>query len=119
MATTKETKVRHRFRLLPWCTPEGKPCYLDSDSNSGPLAELADSLEATQLDNATEVLERTCELLATEGVSEREVRFTTQRLSECLRDVLRIVKSREGMREDELDQEDDEEGPKFPAEAFG
>jgi hypothetical protein len=31
-------------RLLPWTTPEGKPCYLSTDSDDSLLSRLADDV---------------------------------------------------------------------------
>lgn len=44
------------LRLLPWTTPEGKPCYLSTDSSASRLSRLADDLEAAQLDSGAQVL---------------------------------------------------------------
>jgi hypothetical protein len=43
-------------RLLPWPSPEGKPCYLVTDHAGGYLSRLADDLEAAQLATGTDVL---------------------------------------------------------------
>ncbi|WP_432140441.1 hypothetical protein [Streptomyces sp. bgisy084] len=86
-----------RMRLLPWNGPDGQRCYLSSDESGGFLSELADDMEAAQLDTAEELLRHTSELL--NGPAEataRELRFCVHRLREALRDVLRIVESRAG-----------------------
>ncbi|MEV7467944.1 hypothetical protein AB0O20_15790 [Streptomyces kronopolitis] len=43
-------------RLLPWTAPGGKPCYLISDHDGGPVAERADEIEGLQLDMGDELL---------------------------------------------------------------
>lgn len=43
-------------RLLPWTSPEGKPCYLSTDGR-GYLSTLADSMETVQLGMGHELLE--------------------------------------------------------------
>lgn len=45
----------NELRLLPWPGPEGKPCFLSTDDNSGHLSRLADSAEAVQLGVAAEL----------------------------------------------------------------
>ena len=45
-----------KLRLLPWTTPEGKPCYLSTDSDGSRLSLLADDMEAAQLDSGEQVL---------------------------------------------------------------
>jgi hypothetical protein len=59
------------LRLLPWTTPEGKPCYLSTDSDQSRLSLLADA-----------------------KAGERAVRFALTRASESLEDALRITVSR-------------------------
>src|SRR5690606_1671678 len=50
-------------RLLPWTTPDGRPCYLSTDGR-GYLSTLADSIEAVQLGMGEELLEHAREALA-------------------------------------------------------
>ncbi|QIY56669.1 hypothetical protein HEP86_21720 [Streptomyces sp. RPA4-5] len=85
------------MRLLPWNGPDGKPCHLSTDESDGYLSELADDMEAAQLDTAEEVLRHTTELLnGSAEATARELRFCVHRLCEALRDVLRIAESRGG-----------------------
>ncbi|MGW8970389.1 hypothetical protein [Streptomyces platensis] len=85
------------MRLLPWNGPDGQRCYLSSDASGGYLSELADDMEAAQLDTAEELLRHTSELLNEPAeATARELRFCVHRLCEALRDVLRIVESRGG-----------------------
>ncbi|MFK0281761.1 hypothetical protein ACIQVL_15000 [Streptomyces sp. NPDC090499] len=92
-------------RLLPWPTPEGKPCYLVTDNNGGYLSRLADGMEATQLATGTDVLTYARQVLGDPMSPYTEVRYAGIRLAECLIDTLRIAESR-GMR---LVVPDDEE----------
>jgi hypothetical protein len=43
-------------RLLPWSSPDGKPCYLTGDGN-GYVSRLADEIETAQLASAAELIE--------------------------------------------------------------
>ncbi|MFG3017928.1 hypothetical protein ACGFZQ_05150 [Streptomyces sp. NPDC048254] len=92
-------------RLLPWPTPEGKPCYLVTDNNGGYLSRLADDLETAQLATGIDVLGRARQVLDDPMSPYTEVRYAGIRLAECLTDALRVAESR-GMR---LVVPDDEE----------
>ncbi|MEW1778005.1 hypothetical protein [Streptomyces sp. NPDC086777] len=92
-------------RLLPWPTPEGKPCYLVTDNKGGYLSRLADDLEAAQVATGTDVLGRARQVLDDPMSPYTEVRYAGIRLAECLTDALRVAESR-GMR---LVVPDDEE----------
>lgn len=82
------------LRLLPWTTPEGKPCYLSTDNEESRLSRLADDLEAAQLDSGEQVLTGARAVLADPEAGERAVRFALTRAVECLGDVLRVAVSR-------------------------
>ncbi|MFC4508490.1 MULTISPECIES: hypothetical protein [Streptomyces] len=84
-------------RLLPWPTPEGKPCYLVTDDTGSRLSRLADDLEAVQLATGTDVLGLAREVLDDPGSPYTEVRYAGIRLAECLTDALRVAESR-GLR---------------------
>ncbi|MFF3764965.1 hypothetical protein ACFYYR_12890 [Streptomyces sp. NPDC001922] len=84
------------LRLLPWPTPDGRPCYLSSDGN-GRVAELADRVEEMQLRTGGEILGHARRMLSDPAVPTREFRFLSARLAEALHDALRISESR-GMR---------------------
>ncbi|WP_405894761.1 hypothetical protein OG272_23665 [Streptomyces sp. NBC_00104] len=91
------------LRLLPWTTPDGKPCYLDQDTaHPGVLSLLADSVEASQLGSAEQVLAGSRAVLQDPAAGERAVRFALTRAAESLEDVLRIADSR-GQRIGEAD----------------
>ncbi|MFF3336191.1 hypothetical protein ACFYWX_42855 [Streptomyces sp. NPDC002888] len=95
-------------RLLPWPSPDGKPCYLVTDSSGGYLSRLADDLEDMQLATAADVLGLVRPLLDDPSSPYTEVRYAGLRLAECLTDALRVAESR-GMRLPEPDAEDDED----------
>ncbi|MEU0115064.1 hypothetical protein ABZ137_15365 [Streptomyces bobili] len=82
------------LRLLPWTTPEGKPCYLSTDSDDSRLSRLADDLEEAQLDSGEQVLAGARAVLSDPKAGERAVRFALTRATECLADLLRIAVSR-------------------------
>lgn len=82
------------FRLLPWSSPEGKPCFLSSASEGGYLSHLADLTEAAQLATAADVLEQGRKVLHDHMSPYAEVRYAGYRLAECLADALRVAESR-------------------------
>lgn len=118
------------LRLLPWPSPEGKPCFLSADTGEGVLSQLADRVEEAQTSTGTKVLGGAKAVLADPKVGDRELRFALTRVTEALGDVLRVAESR-GARlskpcadeEDEDDLEDDDEDgeddPRWLAEASG
>lgn len=85
--------VRQPLRLLPWLNSAGHPCYLSTDG-TGYLSRLADEMEQMQLDMGGDLLDFARELLADSKVTERELHFLAQRLTESLRDALRVAESR-------------------------
>lgn len=98
-------------RLLPWPSPDGKPCYLIADDNGGGyLSRLADELEATQLATGVDVLALARPLLEDPASPYTEVRYAGLRLAECLTDALRVAESR-GMRLPVPDVEDGGQAP--------
>jgi hypothetical protein len=44
------------LRLLPWLSPDGKPCFLADADGGGYVSRLADETEAFQLAEGLEVL---------------------------------------------------------------
>ncbi|MGI5196986.1 hypothetical protein ACQEVY_25705 [Streptomyces sp. CA-288835] len=82
------------LRLLPWTTPEGKPCYLSTDNDESMLSLLADDVEEAQLHSGEQVLAGAKAVLADTKSGERAVRFALTRATESLSDVLRIATSR-------------------------
>ena len=103
----------HTVRLLPWHTPEGKPCYLSTDDSGGYLSRKADQVEAIQLSMGAELLSHAETLLADGKVTAEELSFLARHLAEALRDALRIAESR-GKRlpvpdSDDLDEPDEDD----------
>ncbi|WP_327367543.1 hypothetical protein [Streptomyces sp. NBC_01217] len=82
-------------RLLPWTSPEGKPCYLSSDGR-GYLSTLADSIETVQLSMGQELLDYARDATApgAKTLSATEYRWLARRLTEALADALRVAESR-------------------------
>jgi hypothetical protein len=96
---TTSTSIPTPLRLLPWTTPEGKPCYL-AGNGTGRISRLADEMEHTQLSMATDLLGHAADLLApatevtAHQVTPAQLHFLASRLAEALRDVHRIAESR-------------------------
>jgi hypothetical protein len=84
------------LRLLPWTTPDGRPCYLSSDGDGSKLSRMADEVESELLASAAYVLTAAKSLLDDPAVGKGELRFTGIRLAESLGDALRIAASRGG-----------------------
>ncbi|MFE5051186.1 hypothetical protein ACFRAI_33310 [Streptomyces sp. NPDC056637] len=82
-------------RLLPWSNLDGKPCYLVGDG-AGHLSRIADNVEAVQLGMADDLLDHAADLLDDPKVTAPQLRFLAARMSESLRDVHRIARSRGG-----------------------
>ncbi|WP_050815049.1 hypothetical protein [Streptomyces zinciresistens] len=102
-------------RLLPWTSPEGKPCYLSTDGR-GYLATLADNIESVQIGMGRELLEyaRDATCPSAKILTVGEYRWLARRLTEALADALRVADSR-GQRlpdrdEDEADEDEADEG---------
>ena len=90
------------LRLLPWLSPEGKPCFLSAGGQGGYVSRLADETETLQLTTGADVLTRARQVLDNPVSPNAEVRYTAIRLTECLADTLRVAESR-GMRLPEPD----------------
>ncbi|MFB8778007.1 hypothetical protein [Streptomyces broussonetiae] len=82
------------LRLLPWTTPEGKPCYLSTERSDSLLSRLADDVEEAQLATGDQVCAGARAVLADAKAGERAVRFALTRAVESLGEVLRIAVSR-------------------------
>ncbi|WP_413808843.1 hypothetical protein [Streptomyces sp. OE57] len=84
------------LRLLPWPSPEGKPCYLATDDSNSRLSRKADEIEALQLAMGAQLLAHAGALLDEDNATSGELRFLARRLAEALTDVLRVAESRGG-----------------------
>ncbi|HET6358534.1 hypothetical protein [Streptomyces sp.] len=81
-------------RLLPWTGPEGKPCYLLTDKGGGYVSRVADQIESVQLGMGAELLGHAEVILDDPRVDAFQLRFLSARLTEALRDAMRIADSR-------------------------
>lgn len=82
-------------RLLPCSTEDGKACLLTSECDERScLSCLADQMEAVQLKLGVELLGHVGAVLDDRNASPIELRFVVARLSEALRDALRVAASR-------------------------
>ncbi|MFI7287053.1 hypothetical protein ACIBRY_10445 [Streptomyces anulatus] len=89
------------MRLLPWTGTGGKPCYVVGDG-TGHVSRMADDVESIQLDMADELLGHAADLLnGDETATGQQVRFLADRLTESLRQIVRVAESR-GSRLDAL-----------------
>ncbi|MEU4919968.1 sulfatase [Streptomyces parvus] len=86
-----------QLRLLPWRSPEGKPCYLSTGDPNSRLSRLADDMEEEQIECGNVVLEGAQEVLADQAAGEVAVRFALTQAVLSLRDVLLVAHSR-GLR---------------------
>lgn len=84
------------WRLLPWTSDDGKPCYLTSTGGKGLVSKMADVMEAEQIRTSREILAQSRLVLAEAHLGKIELRFVANRLMECLADTLRITESRGG-----------------------
>ncbi|MBL3667560.1 hypothetical protein JL475_16515 [Streptomyces sp. M2CJ-2] len=82
------------LRLLPWLSPEGKPCFLVPGEEGGIVSRFADATEARQLADGLDVLRAARRVLGDPLTPNVEVRYTALRLTECLADALRVAESR-------------------------
>ncbi|MEV2217101.1 hypothetical protein AB0H86_37730 [Streptomyces sp. NPDC050997] len=92
-------------RLLPWASPEGKPCFLSSDGN-GYLSKVADNVESMQLGMAGDLLDHAADMLADRKATSDQLRFLLARMSEALTDVMRVADSRGARMAGKLDDPD-------------
>ncbi|MFB8024171.1 MULTISPECIES: hypothetical protein [unclassified Streptomyces] len=84
---------RTTFRLLPGTEGEGKPGYVLGDG-SGPASRMAERLVRIRLDMAGDLLDHATELLPDRRITWVELHFLASRLSESLREVLRVAECR-------------------------
>nr|WSZ16427.1 hypothetical protein OH837_25490 [Streptomyces canus] len=87
-----EAEPTHEARLLPWPGSGGKPCYLLTDDHGGPVSRLSDATESIQLDMGRKLVAHARNLIP--ETPRGELRFLAERLTEALRDALRVAESR-------------------------
>ncbi|WP_052230485.1 hypothetical protein [Streptomyces sp. CT34] len=81
-------------RLLPWTSPEGKPCYLLASDGAGYVSRMADRVEAAQLDSAAELIEEAGRVLRTRTWTPGEIHLLAADLTTSLANVRRVAVSR-------------------------
>ena len=103
--------VSARARLLPWPGEDGQRSYLVTEDGRSYLSTLANEMEEVQLRTGDTLLDHAAAMLLDDKVSARQLRFLSTRLSEALRDALRVAESR-GSRLPSPDEDDEPEaGP--------
>lgn len=102
------------LRLLPWNSPDDKPCLLSSDGSRGVMTRYADSVEAAQMVIGAETLADLGKLLADPAACCRHLRPLLQRAADSLSDVMRVAESR-GDRLPALDDDLEEPEAEDPA----
>ncbi|MET9655796.1 hypothetical protein [Streptomyces sp. NPDC006510] len=82
-------------RLLPWTGADGRTCLLVTDHDThGHVSRVADQVETVQLGMGVELIGHAEELLADPGAEPAQIRYLAARLTEALRDALRVAVSR-------------------------
>ncbi|CAM5721618.1 hypothetical protein SALBM311S_10648 [Streptomyces alboniger] len=98
MNTPAEPPTAGDLRLLPWTTPDGKPCYLSTDSDRSMLSRLADEIEAASWLSGEDVLTGAREVLWRPGCRRTSGALrAAEALGECsAATALRVAASRGG-----------------------
>ncbi|QRX92658.1 MULTISPECIES: hypothetical protein [Streptomyces] len=81
-------------RLLPWSSPEGKPCYLLAGDGTGYVSRMADRVEAEQLDSAALLIEEARQVLRERTWTPGEIHLLAADLTASLSNVRRVAVSR-------------------------
>ncbi|MCK7623025.1 hypothetical protein MUU72_07920 [Streptomyces sp. RS10V-4] len=81
-------------RLLPWASPEGKPCFLLAGDGAGYVSRLADEVEAAQLAAAEELNAEAGRVLRGRMWTPGELHLLAVELNDSLRNVRRVAESR-------------------------
>ncbi|MFJ2743602.1 hypothetical protein ACIO3O_28580 [Streptomyces sp. NPDC087440] len=84
------------LRRLPWESPDGKPCFLSTDSNGGVVSRIADAVETAQVAAGHRVLAELDDLLELPPgkLDLAQARLTLAHAREVLPDVLQVAESR-------------------------
>ncbi|MGW8969759.1 hypothetical protein [Streptomyces platensis] len=82
-------------RLLPWTSPDGKPCFLAGDG-TGYVSRIADQMEEEQLSSADDLLGEARQVLAARAWTPGELHLLAVELTASLADVRRVARSRGG-----------------------
>ncbi|MEW1659792.1 hypothetical protein [Streptomyces sp. NPDC093707] len=80
-------------RLLPWSSPDGKPCFVLGDG-TGYISRMADDVEEAQLTLADGLIADSRRLLRARNWTSGELHLLTAELTESLTEIRRIAKSR-------------------------
>ncbi|MFK0290120.1 hypothetical protein ACIQU6_06500 [Streptomyces sp. NPDC090442] len=81
-------------RLLPWTSPDGKPCYLLDGNGTGYVSRLADRIEAEQMTSAAELMEESRRILTDRAWTPGEIHLLAVELNDQLAKVHRVSESR-------------------------
>ncbi|WKU47030.1 hypothetical protein Q3V23_24860 [Streptomyces sp. VNUA116] len=84
----------HGLRLLPWNSPDDKPCFLMPSDGQGRLSRYADTVEAAQMNIGADVLADAEKLLANPRACRHDLRIALHQTAKSLGDVLRVAESR-------------------------
>ena len=103
------------LRLLPWSSPDTKRCFL-ANGEDGYVSRLADDMEAQQLADGLDVLERARRVLEDPLAPHVEMLYGAIRLTECLADALRIAESRSRRLPPQPDGEGDDHDDTAPGD---
>ncbi|GAA2664866.1 hypothetical protein [Streptomyces lunalinharesii] len=88
------TNPVHGTRLLPWTSPEGKPCYLLGGTGTGYVSRLADRVEAEQMTSAADLIEDAGDILTARSWTPGEIHLLAVELTAQLTKVHRLSLSR-------------------------
>lgn len=101
------TSSPSHLRLLPWAGPEGKPAHLVTDGTETFLSQLADNVEAQQIETAAVIVSLAKPMVEDSAdLTAPELRWIARRLIESLTDVLNVAESR-GQRVPPYEGDDD------------
>ncbi|AJC56394.1 hypothetical protein GZL_03808 [Streptomyces sp. 769] len=81
-------------RLLPWTSPEGKPCFLLGGEGTGYVSRLADRVEAAQMSSAAGLIEEAGRILDGRSWTPGEIHLLAVELNDSLMKVRRVAESR-------------------------
>ncbi|RKN74610.1 hypothetical protein D7231_12290 [Streptomyces klenkii] len=84
----------HGLRLLPWNSPDDKPCFLSPSDGQGRLSRYADTVEAAQMNIGADVLADAEKLLSNPEACRHDLRIALHQTAKSLGDVLRVAESR-------------------------
>ncbi|MGD3111080.1 hypothetical protein [Streptomyces sp. YGL11-2] len=93
-------------RLLPWASPDGKPCFLLPGDGTGYVSRLADRVEREQLGSAAVLVDEARKVLHGRAWTSGELHLLAVELTESLDTVHRVAESR-GARLPVADDEND------------